>query len=440
MALIRTFGLKRTTLFSIAGAGAYGISLILMDIAIAHHYGTGTQAAVYQAAYIIPTLLVGMFSGGAVLGAFVPIFIRLGGQNNQAEANVFLRTAAGTLLLILIPLTALLIWVAPLLSEIIASGFNSAERQELTKTLKLMLPMLVPHAVAYVYYSALVSIGRVGVANVGPLLIPAAGMATLPWWNEHNGAELIAIGYVLGSILLSIMTGWRLWLDGFQVTPIFLARSPQWGAFLRNYFITGIALAALAILLLVSQVVAASLSARDLAAFSFGTKLVLLALAFFTTVINSVALPHFSSLVASAGRRETWVHIRHFTLRAFVLTCLLSLLWFLLSEWIVSTVYARGVFDDTDAILVANVQRAFVLQIPFYVAGIFFWRMLNALCDWKPLLWATLPALLFNIATVSKLASMYHAVGIAGSYTLSIFIWALILFMALRKRLASASC
>jgi len=236
------------------------------------------------------------------------------------------------------------------------------------------------------------------------------------------------------------MTGRRLWLDGFQVTPIFLARSPQCGAFLRNYFITGIALAALAILLLVSQVVAASLSARDLAAFSFTTKLVLLALAFFTTVINSVALPHFSSLVASAGRRETWVHIRHFTLRAFVLTCLLSLLWFLLSEWIVSTVYARGVFDDTDAILVANVQRAFVLQIPFYVTGIFFWRMLNALCDWKPLLWATLPALLFNIATVSKLASMYHAVGIAGSYTLSIFIWALILFIALRKRLASASC
>lgn len=440
MAPIRTSGLKRATLFSIAGAGIYGISLILMDVAIAHRYGTGTQAAVYQAAYMIPTLLVGMFSGGAVLGAFVPIFIRLGGRGRQAEANVFLRATAGTLLIILIPLTALLIWAAPLLAETIASGFDFTERQELINTLRFMLPMLVPHAVAYVYYSALVSIGRVGVANVGPLLIPATGMATFPWWGDHNGAALIAVGYVLGSALLAVVTGWRLRLDGFCVVPTSPARSPESGVFLRDYLTTGMALAALAVLLLVSQIVAASLSARDLAAFSFGTKLILLALAFFTTIVNSVALPHFSSLVVNVGRLETWLRMRHFTLRAFMLTSLGSLLWVFLSGWIVSIVYARGEFNDVDAALVANVQRAFVLQIPFYVVGIFCWRMLNALGEWKPLLWATLPALMLNIAVVSKFASEYRAIGIAGSYTLSIAVWALILFIALRKQLKVPPC
>lgn len=440
MAPIRTLGLKRATLLSVAGAGIYGISLLLMDVAIAHRYGTGTQAAVYQAAYMIPTLLIGMFSGGAVLGAFVPIFIRLGGQRRLAEANVFLRTTAGTLLAILIPLTALLVWAAPLLAQTIASGFDLTERQELTNTLRLMLPMLVPHAVAYVYYSALVSIGRVGIANVGPLLIPATGLATFPWWGDHNGAALIAIGYVLGSILLAGMAGWRLQLDGFRVTPTHPARSPESGVFVRDYLTTGLALAALAVLLLVNQVVAASLSARDLAAFSFGTKLILLALAFFTTVVNSVALPHFSSLVASAGRLETWLRMRHFTLRAFVLTSLGSLVWVAMSGWIVGIVYARGEFNDADAALVANVQRAFVLQVPFYVVGIFCWRMLNALGEWRPLLFATLPALMLNIVVVSKLASKYQAIGISASYTLSIAIWALLLFMALRKKLTSPSC
>lgn len=138
MVFKRTSGLGRATLFSVGGAGIYGISLILMDVAIAHRYGTGTQAAVYQAAYMIPTLLIGMFSGGAVLGAFVPIFIRLGGQSRQAAADLFLRSTAGLLLTILTPLAALLIWAAPLLAETIASGFSLAERKELINTLRLV--------------------------------------------------------------------------------------------------------------------------------------------------------------------------------------------------------------------------------------------------------------------------------------------------------------
>lgn len=435
MVNIRSPGLKRATLLSVAGAALYGLSLILMDVAIARRYGTGTQAAVYQAAYMIPTLLIGMFSGGAILGAFVPIFVRLGGQCRHAEANAFLRATAGTLLAILIPLTALLVWAAPLLGETIASGFDAVERQELVDTLRLMLPMLVPHAIAYVYYGALVSIGRVAVANVGPLLIPALGMATAPWWDDHNGAALIATGYVVGSVCLALMAAWRLSLDGFGVFPTPPARSKEWRRFLRDYLATGIALAGLAFLLLVNQVVAASLSARDLAAFSFGIKLVLLAIAFFTTIVNSVALPHFSSLVANVGPRETWLRMREFTLRVFVITSLVALAWVLIAGWITSVVYARGEFNDADAALVANVQRAFLLQIPFYAVGIFSWRMLNALGEWKPLILATLPALVLNAASVSEFAAQFGVTGVAASYTLSIVVWAFILFVAMRNNL-----
>lgn len=435
MSLIRTAGLKRATLFSVAGAWPYGMSLILMDVAIAHRYGTGTQAAVYQAAYMIPTLLIGVFSGGAILGAFVPIFIRLGGQHRHADANVFLGSTAGTLLTALIPLTALLIWAAPLLAETIAPGFSPAGRQEVTHTLRLMLPMLVPHAIAYVYYGALVSIGRVSVANLGPLLIPVTAIATSPWWGGHNGAALIALGYCLGATLLAISTGWRLRLDGFRLAPIRPTRSPEWGIFLRDYLTTGMAHAALAVLLLVSQVTSASLSARDLAAFSFGTKLTLLALAFFTTIVNSVVLPYFSSLVTSAGRLESWLRMRHLMLRAFLLASLGALLWVLLSERIVSIIYARGAFNDADTVLVANVQRAFVLQIPFYIVGVFCWRMLNALGEWKPLLVATIPALLLNLLLIAWLAPKYGSLSIAAGYTFAIVIWALILLVYLRARL-----
>lgn len=432
----RTSGLKRAALLSIAGGVVYGVSLVLMDLAIANRYGTSTQAAVYQAAYMIPTLLIGMFSGGAILGAFIPIFIRLGGQRHQPEADGFLCSSVGLVLTVLVPLTVLLIGIAPLLTVTIASGFDLAGREEVTRTLRLMLIMLIPHGVAYVYCSALVSTGRIVLANLAPLLIPATGMVTYPWWGEHNGAEMIAVGYLLGAMLLAMTTGWCLWLDGFRIVPTSPERSPEWKTFFHGYLITAMAHSALSAVLLVNQAVAGSLSARDLAAFSYGSKLVLLALAFFTTIVNSVVLPHFSALAIRLERVEFWPHIRRFVLLAFMFASLGALLWVVLAGWIVDVVYAHGRFHDADTELVVGVQRAFVLQIPLYVVGVFCWRILNALGQWKPLLMATLPALALNLAVVSRFASEYRAPGIAAAHTLSIAVWALILLISLRKQLS----
>lgn len=61
--------------------------------------------------------------------------------------------------------------------------------------------------------------------------------------------------------------------------------------------------------------------------------------------------------------------------------------------------------------------------------------MLNALGEWKPLLVATMPALLLNIFLVSLLASKFYVVGIAAGYTVAIALWALILLAYLRARL-----
>lgn len=434
----RTPSLERATLFSTAGAVIYGITLVLMDVAIAYRYGTGTQAAVYQSAYLIQTVLIGMLSGGVIFGAFVPVFIRLGGQHLQPEAGLFLRASAGLVLVILIPLAVLLTGFAPALALVIASGFDPAGRQEITNTLRLMLPMLIPHGLASVYGGALISTGRVGFANLVPLLIPATGLATYPWWGAHNGAELIAGGYLLGALLLAMAMGLRLRPDGFRIAPARPEISPEWKTFFHGYGMTAMATAALSALLLVNQAVAGSLSARDLAAFSYGTKLVLLALAFFTTIVNSVALPYFSAMISRLDHAAIWPYVRSFLLRSFALAGLGMLLWLFLAGWIVDVVYARGEFSDADAALVAAVQRSFVLQIPFYVVGVFCWRMLNALGQWRPLLLATIPALVLDLAVVSWLASEYNAPGIAAAHTLSIAVWALILLFTMRARLKAA--
>ena len=220
-----TPSLKRATLFSAGGAVAYGATLILMDVALANRYGTGAQAAVYQAAYMIPAVMIGMLSGGAILGSFVPAFMRLGAVERQPEAAAFLRSSAGTVLVVLVPLVLLLICVAPLLAKGVASGFDDASRNEVARGQRVMFAMLIPHGIAYVYSSSLLSIGRVGAANLAPILIPLAGLATYPWWGVHDGAELIGFGYVAGSFIMAATLGLLLKLEGFGVTPTHPDRS-----------------------------------------------------------------------------------------------------------------------------------------------------------------------------------------------------------------------
>lgn len=423
--------LKSATLFSVAGALVYGAALILLDVAIANRYGTGLQSAVYQAAYMIPTAIIGMLSGGAILGSFVPVFIRHGAAERHHDAVAFLRSSLATVIIALGAVTLLLMLAAPLLAGLIASGFDAAGRDDVARTLRMMLVMLVPHGVAYVYSSALLSIGRVGLANLAPVLIPIAGLLTFPWWGLDKGAWLIALGYVIGSLFMAAALGLLLRSEGFSIRP----SSPEWNAFFQSYVFSSFAYGALAAVLFANQAFAGSLSAGDIAAFGFGTKLVSLALALFTTIMNSVALPYLTNMIGQADLSEVWPRARTLIMTVFGLAVIPTLIWVCVADWIVFLVYAHGQFSASDAKLVVTVQRIFVMQVPFFLAGIFCWRMLNSIGSWKSLLIASLPTLAVDIAAASFLKQAYGAPGIAGAHLFSIALWAAILFVCLRARL-----
>jgi putative peptidoglycan lipid II flippase len=416
----------------------YGLALILMDVAIAHRYGMGTQAAVYQAAYLIPTVIVSILSGGAILGTFIPIFIRLGGQQHKPEAQTFLLTSEGIVVSILTLLVLVMMAMAPYITTLVASGFEPALRDEVTVVMRLMLPMLILHGLACVFGAALTSLGSIGLSNMAPILIPIAALSTYSWWGEQDGAREIAIWYLFGAALFALVTGIRLRRYGYSLFPGRISHTPASQEFLHTYGITALAQAAMSALLLINQSIAGGLSARDLAAFSYGMKLVSLGLAFFTTIFTSVGLPHFSAMANRLDQNEIWFNARSLIRRAFIVTAIIALIWMGITGWLVRIIYVRGEFTELDAVLVARVQRYFVLQAPFYVIGIICWRILNSLSKSKPLVIASLLTLVLDIILTLPLARNFGAPGIAVAHTLAITVWALILLLTLRSQLKSS--
>lgn len=429
MSLAGGRSVRRTVLASGLSALGYGLVLVLMDIVVAHRYGTGTQAAIYQAAYMIPALLLSVFSGGAILGAFIPIFTRLGGVQHRPEAEAFLHASARIVLALLTLVAFVAVSMADTLAEGVASGFDSASRNEVGMVMRLMLPILVLHGLAYVFGAVLMARGRVGLVNLAPVLIPLMGLGTYPWWDEANGASFIAVGYLAGSAMFAVVLGV---LVGFRPRLVFSSKSTASGEFFRIYVMTALAHAAMAVLLLLNQAVAGSVSARDLASFSYGIKLVLLALAFSTTVSTSVILPHFSAMANRVDHREIWRGVRVLVARTFVISMLVAMLWIFASRWVVDAAYVHGSFTDGDADLVASVQRAFLLQAPFYVVGVICWRILNAMEKWKPLAAISAMTLGFDALLVLDLSKGYGAQGIAVSHSVAIMLWSVGLLAALR--------
>ncbi|MEK7151654.1 MAG: lipid II flippase MurJ, partial [Patescibacteria group bacterium] len=94
---------RGATLLTVLTFGSYLLGLV-RDILFARIFGASRILDVYNAAFIIPDLLLNIFVAGALTAAFVPVFTHLYARNEDAEAEKVATTmlVAAPLLLIIL--------------------------------------------------------------------------------------------------------------------------------------------------------------------------------------------------------------------------------------------------------------------------------------------------------------------------------------------------
>jgi peptidoglycan biosynthesis protein MviN/MurJ (putative lipid II flippase)/2-polyprenyl-3-methyl-5-hydroxy-6-metoxy-1,4-benzoquinol methylase len=428
--------MSRAAASSGGAAAFYGVIVVAMELAVAHRFGTGSQAAIYQAANLVATVLQSMLSGGVILGAIVPIFMRLGGAGNK-EASSFLANCMIAVIAMMTAVVLAMLVAAPVLPPIIAAGFGEEMRSELTSVIRTILPILVPHAIAFVLGSALLATGSISAVTALPTLVPLAGLASYPWWSQASGAATIAFAYVVGGWLMAAAAVLALRRSTTLASLRPCARAPEWKEFLGAFSSTALAHAAMAVLMVIAQSAAGHISMRAFASFSYATRPVLLGMAFMTTVITSVVLPTFSSLAMAENRAESLYHARKLLVVAFSATMVGSLIAVWLAEPIVGLTYRRGAFSQDDVVLVAGILKPFVMQAPFYVAGVICWRILNAFGQPRLLTLCSIGALTLGAVLIPISASMFGVEGVAAAHTAAIAAWAGALVLAARRCLGA---
>ncbi len=403
----------------------------LKELVVAYGFGTAPELGAFIFAAMFPAFLINVISG-ALQVAFVPRYLAVkAGEGPEQAASLAARFSMLTLMLM-----ALVVLVVAPVSYVflgrLASGFDDATLASCRLLLLLLMPTAVVSGVAALWTSLLNAESHFRYTALVPLVTPSCIVAALLVSGRPWAVETLVLGTAIGALIEALLLGRRVRSLGFSPfgRPTFKDETDRrvLGQFLpaaaANVFMAGS--------LLVEQTFAATVSAGDVAAYAFGTRLTVVVATVLVTTLSTVLLPHFSKLTAASGISGLSGAIAPVVLGTLAASVPAAGLFWLASGAITSLVFQRGNFDAADAELVSSIQAVHGLYIPLYALGMVAVRLVNAMSASRVLMVGSALNLAASVALNAVLVPRVGVVGIAwanvGMYLVSaVFLWVFVL-------------
>jgi putative peptidoglycan lipid II flippase len=341
-----------------AGIFLSRIAGLIRDRVFAHYFGNSTAADAFRAAFRIPNLLQNLFGEGVLSASFIPVYARLLGHGDEAEASR-VAGAVVTLLGFVVSLLVLLgILTAPFLIDAIVPGFTGEKRELTIRLVTILFPgagLLVCSAWCL---GILNSHGRFFMPYAAPVLWNAAMIGTLIGFGSRlelfSLAETLAWGSVAGSAL---QVGLQLPAVLRLAKPLRLSLNvamPGVRTVIRNFVPVFISRGVVQISAYVDALLASFLPTGAVAALSYAQALYILPVSLFGMSVSAAELPAMSS--ARGSQQEVAAYLRQRLdaglgrVAFFVIPSAMA--FFTLGDVIAAAVYQSGRFTYADAIYV----------------------------------------------------------------------------------------
>lgn len=164
---------------------------------IGHYFGIGPIADVIAVAFRIGNIIQNLLGEGTLSASFIPVYARTRAAGQREEATRFARAALGLLLLAVGIASAAFVVLAPLLTRLIAPGFEG-ERLALTiSAVRVLFPMTALLVLSAWALGVLNAHRRFFLAYVAPVAYSAVQIAALVAFGEALGLRGEALLTVL---------------------------------------------------------------------------------------------------------------------------------------------------------------------------------------------------------------------------------------------------
>ena len=336
----------------------------LRDRIFAQTFGAGGELDAYNAAFVLPEILLDVLVASGLSAPFIPIFLQLRGDE-RGRANRFGQTILTGAVLVMVAVSAVLFVFAPQTTALIAPGFTEdPEQQELyTNLFRVML-------ITPIIFAASLSIGDVLLAErrfltygIAPLLYNAGIIIGTVAFSGAVGIYGAAIGAILGALLhLGIRL---LGLRGTGFRPTFrLESTAAVGEFIRLMLPKMISHPVEPLTFLFFTAVASTMVEGSVSSVSFARNYQSAAVSIVGVGFALAAFPTLSTAYAAADRRGFLRALFSNLTTILTLTTAAAIVLFGLSTFIVDLFLGGGAFDAEDVATTALILSAFTISIP----------------------------------------------------------------------------
>ena len=362
-ALVGRYLPQGAALLSILIFGSYLLGLV-RDRTFARTFGAGSELDAYNAAFVLPELLLDVLVEAGLAAPFIPIFLRLRSQGDGGEGDRFARTILTAAVTVMGVAAVILFVAAEATTGFIAPGFQGEQRELYVSLFRVMLVTPILFAASLTLGQVLLAEQRFFWYGLAPLLYNA-GIVVGTVAFSGLGIFGPAIGAVIGAVLhlASRFVGLR--ASKFRIGLSSSFRTSSVREFVRLMLPKMVSHPVEPITFLFFTSVATALAAGSVSAVSFARNFQSVPVSVIGVAFALAVFPALSIAHATDDRRGFLRLLSANLVSIVVLTTGAAIVLAVFGELAIRILLGGGAFDAADVALTSAVLAAFAISIPF---------------------------------------------------------------------------
>jgi putative peptidoglycan lipid II flippase len=390
--------------------------------------------------YLMGLMLIGVPGSlliNAVQTAFIPLSVEVREKRGRQASAFFLRSTASATALAMA--AALLLWFAllPWIIGIVGHRFDPAQRDGVRSVFIWLIPYYFLNGLNLLGHGALQAEKRFLPTALAPLCTIFVTIAIVLGAGGGDVHKLV-VGLVIGSLLEWMVLHWQLRRDGASLLPGQLSLTPEIRRIVKGSAVLVGGSFVLSFSPMIEQGLASGLGKGTIAAMAYAFKLPAMTCGILVTAVGVTVLPFFSEMLARRDDAGCERAFRRYALALLAGGGLLMLALVAFSEPLVALGFQRGAFSPEDTRMVAQIQRAYLIQIPGALVGMLAMRLLVAQGAYGVVAVNSALSVVASGGLAWALSRKMGAVGIALGLSMVATISAMVMVLTILRRFASS--
>jgi putative peptidoglycan lipid II flippase len=345
--------------------GSYLMGL-LRDRIFARTYGAGSELDAYNAAFVLPELLLDVLVEAGLAAPFIPIFLRLRSHRTDAAlADQFARTILTGAVAIMGTAAVLMFVFADATTSFIAPGFGGAQRDLYAGLFRLMLVTPILFAASLTLGQVLLAEQRFFWYGIAPLLYNGGIIVGTVAFSGALGIYGPAIGAVMGAAIHLGSRFMGLRHSSFRVRIEWRPRTASVGEFVRLMLPKMVSHPVEPMTFLFFTNVASALAAGSVTVISYANNFRSVPVSLVGVAFALAVFPALSTAYADRDRSRFLRLLRTNVASIGLITVLGAVGLVVVGELAIRVLLGGGAFTADDVARTGAVLAAFALSVPF---------------------------------------------------------------------------